>query len=689
MNIAPNLNYHNSNSSVSFNGLKTPNPDDIKMVQKLANQGMDGLWDKLIVSVENKTTGIVKEIDGVKYIPNDTVKQKITEGIKTFFGMPLDVIDTFAKKFPNSRLYNAKFLQRHRENVLLENQIHALQGIYENGAKYTKNAASAISKKPEHPINKESKEYYDLTRNFTTTQFNSSLNKKMRDKVADYDTKKERFAARLISGGTAAIFLGNDFYNKAIQKDKTEEEAKKEQHLKQWQEAKETIFEAVTQFAILACFSKSANSNKPWVPALLTTGIGLISRVISRKTSGMQITRIEVPQNRNTGIPTINEFVKSANENDAKGILDKKQEEAKNLNIKKKPVLSFKNILLFCAASITTGYTLRFAGRYISKLLNNKIKINGKSIAEKLEPYIKSFNNKITEQIQPRKEKLEKMSTILSSSGEEKLAHKIDNVIKNHTKPDGTIYLGKVNKRINLRGNRTEVRKKDLYSLALAPFRFIKEITLYPYKIATKLEHAITGKEPRKPDKKTEDMYNIISIYKRFLEFEQLSKGDDEKLKELFGNYAKRMRLASNNNITAGKGDNSKIAVIATTLGTLTGMWFNMNDEFNSSIRNGSTKEEAEKDARLRGINKFIRMSVQTIILGSLNNIFRKQYNSSIAKAGIVVAMSTFLTDTTSRILSGMPMGKKTKEELEEYQNKKKQEGLSAKYYNMIDKLAS
>ena len=42
-----------------------------------------------------------------------------------------------------------------------------------------------------------------------------------------YDTKKERFITRLVSGFTAAVFLGNDFFNSAKPKGKTDEEAKK------------------------------------------------------------------------------------------------------------------------------------------------------------------------------------------------------------------------------------------------------------------------------------------------------------------------------------------------------------------------------------------------------------------------------------------------------------------------------
>ena len=192
----------------------------------------------------------------------------------------------------------------------------------------------------------------------------------------------------------------------------------------------------------------------------------------------------------------------------------------------------------------------------------------------------------------------------------------------------------------------------------------------------------------KEPEIDVNDPYHIMNLYKRFLEFESKYGKDSDNLIKEFQAYIDKMRVLSNNNITSSKGNNSKIAVIAQTLGTLTGMWFNMNDEFNASVRNGSTKEQAEKDARLRGINKFFRMSVQVIISGSLNNLFVKQYNESLLNSGLVVAASTILTDAMSRILTGMPAKKMTKEELDKYQKEHK-EGIMSWYYKLIDKLAS
>lgn len=61
---------------------------------------------------------------------------------------------------------------------------------------------------------------------------------------------------------------------------------------------------------------------------------------------------------------------------------------------------------------------------------------------------------------------------------------------------------------------------------------------------------------------------------------------------------------------------------------------------------------------------------------------------SGILKNIKSVAASTVLTDMASRVLTGMPFKKMTKEELEQYQKDHK-EGVMAGYYKMIDKLAS
>ena len=376
--------------------------------------------------------------------------------------------------------------------------------------------------------------------------------------------------------------------------------------------------------------------------------------------------------------------------------------------------MNAKNIILFCLFSIAGGYSARF--------IKNNTKI-GREFAQFIQKHKDIMQDVTYENLYARKNTVYGMQQIANVTGEKALKAKADKILNEFEKiNDSKILIGRECKKTKIFG--VEVKTKDLFSLATAPFEFVKEFLFYPYKIADKLEKGIRSKlnndapldelsapmrivrrltdkiKERFPDKfasnalntkdkiNHDDIYEFKNIYKKFAEFEEKYKHDPEQLKEEFTKYLRKTRLMSFNEITQSKGDNSQIAVLAQTLGTLTGMWFNMNDEYNASIRNGSTKTQAEKEARLRGINKFFRMTVQVIISANLNRLFKAQYNSSIAKSALIVAASTILTDAASRIMSGMPTHKMTKEELEEYREKHK-EGVMKWYYDVIDKLAS
>lgn len=663
------MNYTDNNLNITFRA-KNPSLDDIKAIKRFTNCGLDGLEKKLINSINQKAPNLLEEVNGQKFPKKDTPKRVVISGLKSFFGMPMLAVDAIAKKFPNSSLNNSKFLTDYRNSIKLDEEVRALQGLYSNGmdalGKY-------MPKGGKYPTG-NCDSYCKSICNPVKGSFNEALNDAMADNTAKYDTKVERFIARIASGFTAAAFLGNDFYNKSIQKGRTEEEAKKEQHLKQFQEIKENICEGITQFAVFACFSKTVNSSV-MATALIGTAIGLVSRVISRVTSKMPIRRMEVPKQINYKTPTMDKVIKNAKKGDALAAFDNKIEQKEES--KKKPILSIRNILLFCALSIAGGYALRFGkkhtkiGQQINILLeNHKNKIKSETIVDVVAD--KSTINKICE--------------ILYFNNEEKLSLNIKESLINFDK-SGNIKLGTDYKTTKFLG--AEVKTKDLKVIKTAPFKFMKELISYPYKIVSKFEEAIknAGKKKIEKPKDLEDIYDIKNLYIRFCEFDSKYGDDPKKLSEEFGKYVKQMRLRSNNEVTKSKGDNSKIAVLAQTLGTLTGIWFSMNDEFNSAARNGSTKQQAEKDARLRGINKFFRMTVQVIISGTLNGMFSKQYNNSLAKAAAVVAVSTILTDAAARVLTGMPTKKMTKEELDKYQKDYK-EGFMSGYYKLIDKLA-
>ena len=682
-------------SDLKFRGKKAPDIVVFKKIRKFVNCGMGDLADNLTREVKTKAPGAIENIGGLETPKHIGFVKNAAEGIRDLFELPFDLLDDAVRKFPDSRLNKSEILKRYRRHALKESEIKALQGLYEDGARFIHD----IDPKVVSQISSDKgncNEACNIACGALNAKFNRLLNQSMAFDKATYDTKKERLITRLVSGFTAAIFLGNDFFNSAKLKGKTDEEAKKSQLLKQGQEIKENVLEGLMQFGLLSCFSSFVNSNL-WASALFGTAISTISRIISRKSSGMRLTRANVPEH------SINEFQKA--------IKDKKEYKSQSEKDKeaKKPLLSFKNILIFCAASIAGGFSLR------ALKLHTKI---GQNIGKILKEHADKIKKQNMVDIVATREELEKISQILFDCGEKEMSR---NIIRKLV-PYNNLILGETQKTLKLFG-KIEVPISELKRLPLAPFRIVKEVVSYPYKIAknlanamglinegskgkmvspdvamkklneSKFKNTINGIKITKPIKRAEldDLLNdpcgIKNIYLRFKQFESKYGADSDKLNEEFGKYIKKMRLASLNNKTVSKVDNSKIAVIAQTTGTLSGMWFNMNDEFNAAVKNGDSKQEAETAARKRGLTKFARMTSQVAISGSLNSLFKRQYQGSMIGAGLIVALSTVITDIVSRQMTAMPIRKMSKEELEKYQKNHK-EGFMAWYYNMINKLA-
>ncbi len=657
------------------------------------------VYNTLLDTTLKKRPDLIEKVDGF-YIPKEeTLTRKLLEAGRDFFELPLDLADDILSHFPDSKLNNLSIMQKHREHILNENRVKAFQGLHDYGSKILEDGKKSPSAFAE--------------------ALNIELNKSAELNKSIYDSKKERFDTRMISGLTGALFLGNDFYNSAILKGKSEEEAEKSKRKKQGQEIKENLIEGFAQYGVMACFAKLSQSNI-WFNVASGVGVSTVARILSRKMSGMRLTRMKAPEN------SMAEFVKAAKNNEPYKTQSERDKEAK------KSLLSPKNLILLCAGIITAGFALKKASSCTEI---------GRKFTSQIEAFKnKSYNNDI-EDIKVRPYELLNMADICRKYGETNFAASIENIVnKNKDTTETLITVGQRYKIIRLPGGLT-ITKRALKKAVLTPFSMVKEFIIYPYKLASKLVDAMvdskhnkqieaanknyqaklleynnaknsseeevlrkslkeallalkelkqkyTKKGAQSGSERLHDQHGIKNIFFRYKDYQDKFGHDSERLEEEFGKYIQKQRAASLNNQTSSKVKNSEIAVLAGVTGTLSGMWFNMNDEYNAAIRNGDNKQEAQKAARKRGLNKFARMTSQVAISGALNKLFRAQYQGSLIGAGIVVAVSTVLTDTVSRLLTAMPTKKMNKAELEQYQEKHKN-GKMAWYYNLIDKLAS
>ena len=272
-------------SNLNFKG-KNLEVQVAEKIKKFVNCGMGNLADNLTRQVKAKAPKAIETVDGVELPAHVGFLKNLLEGIRDLFELPFDLINDVAVKFPALKLDNFEIIKKHRAHTLKEAQIKALQGIYEDGAEYIQAIDSGILSQVS-TVSEVCNDACHQTCKEINSKFNKLLNDSMAFDKATYDTKKERLVTRLISGLTAAVFLGNDFFNSAKLKGKTDEEAKKSQLLKQGQEVKENILEGLMQFGLLSCFSRFVNSNL-WASALLGTAISTVSRIISRKSSKMR-----------------------------------------------------------------------------------------------------------------------------------------------------------------------------------------------------------------------------------------------------------------------------------------------------------------------------------------------------------------------------------------------------------------
>lgn len=661
---------------ISFNGRVT-DPGFTLLAAKSLDNHANNIFKRVSNNANYRCKRGTIDVYGTHLARHDTVADNLVEGAFDLLKLPLDLVDDAAKNIPGaSWLSDLNFVRSHRADTRKHNSVRSLDGLQELAEEFYRE---------NRPLHNNEPKKYALKLN---EKLNKDLNEAMSYKKATYDTKKERFIARIASGITAAIFLGNDYYNKAIASGKDEKAAIESKNKKQKQEVDENLIEAFMQYAVMACFTKFTNK-KVWASALIGTGIGLVARICSRISNKMPLKRVEVPQEQ------LDENIKDRKT----GAFDEKGNKTKSL-------LTLKNILKGCGALIGLG----FVGR---GLLTTSA---GKKLLNKYADLLNSFENRFIEQVNMSPEEARKIAKILATDdinlgvNEKSLAETFDAladlaegkavkkpksedlhdmlVIKLDEKygiKDRVINVGERYKEINLLG--MKINSRDAASIIFAPFKVVKDMVSYPYKIAKKMARAanVIKNDPVNLNKKLNDN-GIANVYMRYKDLEKKFPNETE-LKQEFANYVKELRLASLNNKTVSKVNNSQIAVLAQTLGTVTGMYFNVTDEFNSSIKNGDSKYEAEVAARKRGLNKFARMTSQITISGTLNSMLARQYQSSLIGATFIVILSTFLTDKISRLITAMPTKKMNKEEFEQYQHDQKT-GAMAWYYNGIDNLS-
>jgi len=684
---------------------KIANPDAIK---KLSAVYLDGTYDFLTKHVP--ANFIKNTPDGLEFTKASPIIDTL---LFPFVKLPKEILIQIRDRFNIEALKSSKILITYETEKKNEAYQRALRGLLQNADACITN----YSKETNTPLDKIAQDALNFPKD-NNTDFS-----KLYDKLADsiytsydenflkyrskYHTPHERAVVRLVSGITAATMLGNDFYNKSIMNGKDEETAKKELKDKREQEIIATAEEAVSQYFLLGAFSNFSNNSK-WGAPILNTILGMIFHVTSRLSKKKPLTRIKLPNNIKYNTPDIQTFRESAKNNQALTL--NIQETNKNTPIKKeKHLLCAKNILLVCLLSITAG----FSAKGISNTKTfNRLK-DGLLDLKPVKTLLKKYHDSTIGEVWATKEELETFFSRLRTCKKEEMAAFYNNKILSGPQPpnrqvivnpDGNkiekLLLGEYEKMIKIPFTNIEMSKKELLRVPLVPFKIIFELVSYPYKAAAKIYEGISnsykskhnpkiipdiakGKEKESPIK---NPYCFVNTYRDYLEQLKLHQGLSEE--EFIGLYKERINdnlVTALNKETKSSVDNAAIGKMTQLLSLFGSLYFASTDDYNRTLKQTGDVEKASKDARLRAVNKMIRTVTQSVFLG-INQLFKIPYATSILNAGIITAICTVITDTFSRVLSGMPSKRMNKEQLENY-NKNMKQGPLKGYYKVLDKL--
>lgn len=286
---------------------------------------------------------------------------------------------------------------------------------------------------------------------------------------------------------------------------------------------------------------------------------------------------------------------------------------------------------------------------------------------------------------------------------------------------------------------RIETKMKPFVDIVTQPFKFILSAVKLPYKITTtminllvspiekKAAEAALGKaELTKFEKtihkvvtevfgeKSSKVKNISQeifanameqLQKRTLPYTQAKsalervrqtgnpveiKKAEEYLKKVTKDlmlYVNRAVEKSFNGVTLSSNKNTDLAMMSKLASSAVTSAFLVADNYNMVMlkSNGEDKEGAKEKANERIIQRLSALFYQSLLINWFNSTFMSTYNSSLNGMMAVAAPNTITTEILTRKSIGMPIGRKTLEQLNEIDEKNEnRKGFAGKYFKFM-----
>ncbi len=160
-----------------------------------------------------------------------------------------------------------------------------------------------------------------------------------------------------------------------------------------------------------------------------------------------------------------------------------------------------------------------------------------------------------------------------------------------------------------------------------------------------------------------------------------------EKAKHKLMVYVNTAVEKSFNGVTQSNNKNTDLAMMSKLASSAVTSAFLVADNYNMVMlkSNGEDKEGAKEKANERIVQRLSALFYQSLLINWFNATFRSTYNSSLKGMTAVAIPNTLTTEMLTRKSIGMPIGKKSFEEIQEMEEKnEKRGGFVGKYFKFM-----
>ncbi len=544
--------------------------------------------------------------------------------------LPNSIIDSLqkTKAFQDASWLNkvkdAKFLLNRREQLNAEKVISSLHGISDK--------ISTATKSPQAQ---------DVLKDFYVKLSGGSH--------GSYSTQSERALNALATSLVSGAFSARDFYNISRFHDDNNAKAQKAEKDRFKYEAIRGVTKTIATFATMGALSRFTNSNKTAAIAnlMITT---LFIEVASRLFSGKALK----PLSKEEALAKYNKLHKNEPEK-----IESKKEKLKETELAKTKLgvdakKEGANPVKVVFGAIVALFAVGLGKGILTKYSKNAAKFFGNvsdTIARNMDK-LKIRNVKID------KTDFDKVLRELRDADKGQFADILADATKDSLSGDGANYIFKSSN--TLLGKVANILS-GLGAIVAKPFKAGENLAT---KIGKKTVSMASYKSP-------EDQKAVVEIFNKLSKKITKLENNGENVSAGLKQYINKM-VDNGFDINTSMLDNKELIKKIVFFNTLIPSYFSVVDYRNEELiqSKGEITPRVKEVTNERILHRIINYFSNRVFIDLYMGLFGSAFNSNLLAATAITALTEFTNESTIRFLTGTPLKKMNKEELEEHYSK-------------------